>query len=763
LFTYPFDELQQLVAAIKEINNPHVPECVRDEVENIEKNEPEKISDKENEVLYSPLQVKFLFSIRSDKLGLLIRLKDAVPNIFSNPYELRPLSREQAYDAIKLPSIKEGDFESAPFVITDQTINKILDYLQDLPNSDLESNAYESNIDPISLQIVCQHIELKIVPYDKNKIIEVHEISNLDSVFSNYYLNALKRIESNEIDLRAVRNLLEEKFIYEPDKRRRQLFLDECGVDISIIRQLVECKLLREVLDGNGRNYFEVAHDWLIFPILSAKKQRLEEESNLKSDRVNVLLQSSYFEHDNGSIEFSNMLAKADYYYNLRDFEKAIAFYDRYFHVRRTGEKSIEVYFRRGESLYRLKQYERAIDDFLKYLSHNAYDVTALFFTAYSYNMLYLLDKAVKYYEAVITLDGTHINAYFNLGVVYQEQGYLKESKDMFLRVVLFSSNDADAWYNAGVISNKLGEFAEAVKYLNEAIKLDPKKVETYYEIASAYAQIGDYKSAIIKYYEIFQVDPTNIRALMQVEKLSRLTGDFKEAERAGFIAYSINNPDPEIYYSISEIDANKGKWETALEFVDRSLTLDNDNLKALFLKAKILKAMDEFDKAMDVYNDIISQGGQTSEMLYEIIDWLLKRGDYQKAIYYFRTEYKMITADTPNNLCLAFTFNDYSLFDEALQILNVILEKNPHNIQSLELQSQIYERSNEHIKLYESYNTLIKVAKQMDYHKEYIEAIEQKLNQLPDASAAFKRACDTYDQLMETIAQRKRARLEPK
>ena len=115
-------------------------------------------------------------------------MKIPIPDIFSNPYELRPLSKEQAYDAIKFPSQQEGEFTTTPFIITDNAISKIIDFLQRLPNSDLENNFNDFNIDPISLQIVCQHIELKIAPYDTDRMIEVQEIKNLDEIFSNYYL-----------------------------------------------------------------------------------------------------------------------------------------------------------------------------------------------------------------------------------------------------------------------------------------------------------------------------------------------------------------------------------------------------------------------------------------------------------------------------------------------------------------------------------------------------------------------------------------------
>src|SRR4030095_5048777 len=92
-------------------------------------------------ILYKPVPIKFLFAVRSDKLSLLIRLRGSVETILQNPIELRPLSTDQAYKAIKVPASEiKGDFLTDPFEIEDDAVKEICFFLANQPKSDPESN-----------------------------------------------------------------------------------------------------------------------------------------------------------------------------------------------------------------------------------------------------------------------------------------------------------------------------------------------------------------------------------------------------------------------------------------------------------------------------------------------------------------------------------------------------------------------------------------------------------------------------------------------
>jgi hypothetical protein len=72
-----------------------------------------------------------------------------------NSYELRPFDYEQAKSAIARPAALQGDnFVSPNFTISTELLDEVIGFLED---------KLTRRIDPSQLQIVCQHIERRII------------------------------------------------------------------------------------------------------------------------------------------------------------------------------------------------------------------------------------------------------------------------------------------------------------------------------------------------------------------------------------------------------------------------------------------------------------------------------------------------------------------------------------------------------------------------------------------------------------------------
>ncbi len=79
LFTYPFAQFKELLNEFKEIMTNNLPDAVREAIEDIEPGEECAFTGAELRIAYNALPVKLLLAIRSDKLNLLNRLREAIP------------------------------------------------------------------------------------------------------------------------------------------------------------------------------------------------------------------------------------------------------------------------------------------------------------------------------------------------------------------------------------------------------------------------------------------------------------------------------------------------------------------------------------------------------------------------------------------------------------------------------------------------------------------------------------------------------------
>ncbi len=106
-----------------------------------------------------PLDAKILVSMRSDKLHYLERLKTHLPEMLLNSYELRSFDTDQAKKAIAQPASLDGDgFISPVFTIREEVLDELVGFLED---------KITRRIDPSQLQIVCQHIERRMMEREK--------------------------------------------------------------------------------------------------------------------------------------------------------------------------------------------------------------------------------------------------------------------------------------------------------------------------------------------------------------------------------------------------------------------------------------------------------------------------------------------------------------------------------------------------------------------------------------------------------------------
>lgn len=223
---------------------------------------PEPLTEAELDLLYKPLRVRVVFSIRSDQLSVVNTLSDYLPNVLKTFYELKPLSEKQARDAILRPAAQAGDFVTPRFEYQEAALAKIIGSL---------ASQKADEIDTAQLQILLQYVEKDIVEGRKDSDITADDLGELNKVYENYYLNSLRKLTVGQ---KAAQVLIEDKLI--ADGRRvsydKALCLQE--VSESTLDALIETRLLRQEPNTLGGFSCEVSHDSLVAPILKTRDER---------------------------------------------------------------------------------------------------------------------------------------------------------------------------------------------------------------------------------------------------------------------------------------------------------------------------------------------------------------------------------------------------------------------------------------------------------------------------------------------------------
>jgi hypothetical protein len=273
-FSYPPGQQEVFRRQISELLYSDIPQTVRTRLDTL--------SDAERSLVVRPLQVKVVFSIRSDRLSLLDGMKDVLPAILHKRYELRALTPAQAREAIVRPARlpQSADFLSPAFAYTQEALDTILKALT-TARTDEGRQPATAGIEAFQLQIVCEYLEGlvrdgKAPAIGGVPMITEAELPKLDSLYENYYRRKLADLPT---DLRRPAELLLEEGLLAEDPATgegRRMSVDSRALQAvpGLLEQLEKTYLIRREANTVGGFSIEISHDTLVAPIQKAKAER---------------------------------------------------------------------------------------------------------------------------------------------------------------------------------------------------------------------------------------------------------------------------------------------------------------------------------------------------------------------------------------------------------------------------------------------------------------------------------------------------------
>jgi hypothetical protein len=270
--------------------------------------------------------LRIVLSIRSDFLHLLDQTSTLIPGILRNRYQLLPLNREQATEAITVPAQAPGIWATQPFTYTPEALREMIDYLagketSQVPETDADDMLIvkrKDEIESFNLQIVCQDIEEKIIEaksdagfvvspdfYERRSGLERsirHFYSNQLEYFPKAYKDRLQtRTEIAAADqallsqapevLREKATRLIEENLVTPGNRRNSVvddtLLTEYGISPDFLDTLVDKSRLLRKEPRIDDFYYEISHDTLLPAVIESRdRRRQREQADLEKARL---------------------------------------------------------------------------------------------------------------------------------------------------------------------------------------------------------------------------------------------------------------------------------------------------------------------------------------------------------------------------------------------------------------------------------------------------------------------------------------------
>jgi tetratricopeptide (TPR) repeat protein len=208
-----------------------------------------------------------------------------------------------------------------------------------------------------------------------------------------------------------------------------------------------------------------------------------------------------------------------------------------------------------GVLYYRNKQYDKAIAALQPVILKSKPDsksyMDALYYTAYSYDLLHQTDKAIDTYLNALSAAPGNKDLLFNLGRLQIIKENYGKAAELFGEVLKTEPNDFDANFNTGICLFQMKKYDESVPYLKKSVEIKPentsawanlvvaldqssnKNTDSFLLIGIGLMQLEKTKDAIIWLKKVVQAQPDNLKAWEKMLEACTQTNDTKGAKEA--------------------------------------------------------------------------------------------------------------------------------------------------------------------------------------------------------------------------------------
>lgn len=327
-------------------------------------------------------------------------------------------------------------------------------------------------------------------------------------------------------------------------------------------------------------------------------------------------------------------------------------------------------WFKRANEYYRHNEYVRALDDVNSALTHAPAGDTDLRFQAYMlragiYNQTDRHDLALADLNSAVALDPESYAAVYQRANTEFELGNYGAARTDYTRLQRFNTRSLEALLGLARCSVKDNNLTAANDYLQQAVDLNPNSPEIYVRRATVRRMMGDHNGAVddlIVALSLKSDDPKAIEYLVEYGNtnypatIAGLSNAIQLAPQNGLYRYlrasiaqahfnylsAIDDFDYIIkngLYNYHGINASiarcmygLGRYEDALDQVDRALAQSTNVADYYVLRSQIFRAMNRHDDAIGAAARALAVDGNYVPGLVEMALNYIDKQDYEQA-----------------------------------------------------------------------------------------------------------------------------------
>jgi len=218
------------------------------------------------------------------------------------------------------------------------------------------------------------------------------------------------------------------------------------------------------------------------------------------------------------------------------------------------------------------------------------------------------------------------------------------------------------------------GRFDEAREILNSLLPFDPNNPGIHFLLAQLHFKNAEYEEAIQKLRKVLQVNSRNTTVLLQLGLCYLNINEPYAAEREFEKIFQITPQDVDSLSIISIAYKDKGNLTKSLEYIEKAITLDRENIKWRLQHAETLDLMREDEKALREFEYIMEKDPANPKVYLGLGLYYMNRGKHERGIASFEKSLQLLPSPEVY-FCLGLSYKMLGRNKEAIESLKRYLE----------------------------------------------------------------------------------------
>lgn len=287
---------------------------------------------------------------------------------------------------------------------------------------------------------------------------------------------------------------------------------------------------------------------------------------------------------------------------------------------------------------------------------------------------------AARLYKELLSDDQSNVEYLKQLGSIYVQAGEDEKAIPYYQQIITFYPHYVEAMNSLGAIYRRLKRYEESIEILQRALDEDRQLPTVNYNLGFTYKEMGNYKDAIDSFEKVIHSNPDDVLAYNHLGSIYFAQKDYQKSIASYKRGLQIDHNHPILNYNLAHCYEASNNVADAIRCYKLALKTRPGWKDAIKEYTVLLMSVSDNKEAADIIKQGIKLYPNNTEMLILLGDIYLNNYDYSEAEKIFKKASSLEPENVKSLIGLSKALEKSDKSEYALDAIMSALELEPEN-----------------------------------------------------------------------------------